>query len=73
MLRQELDLLQSPRFKVLVSFRVSKLWLTQYVLEHPPDGWTGGVGYITRAHMDAFNGNGKVLLCGPPGMIAAMK
>ncbi|ORY27991.1 putative NADH-cytochrome b5 reductase [Naematelia encephala] len=55
-----------------------------YVLNKPPASWAGGVGFITREmieqHMpeggvgSPVHGEGhKVLLCGPPPMISAMK
>lgn len=56
----------------------------QYTLNNAPEGWTQGVGFVTREmiekHMpsggvgSAEHGQGgKVLLCGPPPMIGAMK
>jgi cytochrome-b5 reductase len=50
-----------------------------YVLNETPAGWTGGKGFVTRdmieAHMHAEGvaSGGKVLICGPPPMITAMK
>ncbi|GMK57196.1 hypothetical protein CspeluHIS016_0400300 [Cutaneotrichosporon spelunceum] len=49
-----------------------------YVLEHPPPGWTGGVGYVTREMLEerlptGGPAGGKVLLCGPPGMTKVVK
>ncbi|KAF9206704.1 NADH-cytochrome b5 reductase [Haplosporangium sp. Z 27] len=47
-----------------------------YVLNNPPAGWTGGVGFVNadmiKEHMPAPASDIKVLLCGPPPMIAAM-
>lgn len=47
-----------------------------YVLNNPPEGWTGGTGYVTdqmiKAHCPAPAPDIKILLCGPPGMISAM-
>ena len=47
-----------------------------YVLNNPPAGWTGGVGFVTadmiREHLPAPAKDVKVLLCGPPPMIKAM-
>lgn len=40
--------------------------------------WKGGVGYVTRdmvaAHMPAasLGGDGLIMVCGPPGMMAAV-
>ncbi|KAF9350717.1 NADH-cytochrome b5 reductase [Mortierella sp. AD094] len=65
-LRAELDALakKHPQFKVY------------YVLNTPPEGWTGGVGFVNadmiKEHMPAPAADIKVLLCGPPPMITAM-
>ncbi|GFZ51306.1 Microsomal cytochrome b reductase [Saitozyma sp. JCM 24511] len=56
----------------------------QYCLNKPPAGWTGGVGFVTQEMIEKFmppggvgspvHGEGhKVLMCGPPPMINAMK
>ncbi|WVQ79480.1 NADH-cytochrome b5 reductase 1 [Cryptococcus sp. DSM 104549] len=55
-----------------------------YVLNKAPEGWTGGVGFVTKEmiqqHMpetgvgSGVHGEGhKVLMCGPPPMMTAMK
>lgn len=48
-----------------------------YVLNNPPQGWTGGVGFVTpemiKEHLPAPASDVKILLCGPPPMISAMK
>lgn len=68
LLKKELDLLahnHSHRFTVY------------YVLNNPSEGWTGGVGFVTKeqieAHMPPPSSDIKVLMCGPPPMMAAMK
>ncbi|KAI0274690.1 ferredoxin reductase-like C-terminal NADP-linked domain-containing protein [Gloeopeniophorella convolvens] len=68
LLKKELDELagQYPtRFKVY------------YVLNNPPTGWTGGVGFVSKdqiaTHLPPTSEDIKVLLCGPPPMITAMK
>ncbi|KAF9365683.1 NADH-cytochrome b5 reductase [Mortierella sp. NVP85] len=66
LLKTELDLLSKkhPQFKVY------------YVLNNPPEGWTGGVGFVNsemiKEHMPKPASDIKVLLCGPPPMITAM-
>jgi cytochrome-b5 reductase len=39
-----------------------------YVLNNPPTGWTGGVGFVSKeqiaTHLPASNENIKILLCG---------
>ncbi|KAG0243571.1 NADH-cytochrome b5 reductase [Mortierella sp. GBA43] len=65
-LKAELDLLSKkhPQFKVY------------YVLNNPPEGWTGGVGFVNtdmiKEHIPKPAADMKVLLCGPPPMISAM-
>ncbi|KAI0053286.1 NADH-cytochrome b5 reductase [Auriscalpium vulgare] len=48
-----------------------------YVLNNPPAGWTGGVGFVTKdqiaEHLPSSDHNIKILLCGPPPMMTAMK
>ncbi|KAI0090966.1 NADH-cytochrome b5 reductase [Irpex rosettiformis] len=68
LLKKELDLLaqnHSHRFTV------------HYVLNNPPQGWTGGVGFVSKeqieTHMPSPSSDVKVLMCGPPPMMTAMK
>ncbi|KAL0950960.1 hypothetical protein HGRIS_007711 [Hohenbuehelia grisea] len=68
LLKKELDDLAAAhpnRFKV------------HYVLNNPPAGWTGGVGFVTKeqieAHLPPPNPNMKMLMCGPPPMMTVMK
>lgn len=49
-----------------------------YVLNNPPPGWKGGVGYVTKEHIKEHIPNpntsdSKILICGPPPMVSAMK
>ncbi|KAL2002382.1 hypothetical protein VTN02DRAFT_50 [Thermoascus thermophilus] len=48
-----------------------------YVLNNPPEGWQGGVGFVTaemiKEHLPAPANDIKILLCGPPPMVSAMK
>ncbi|KAI8616013.1 hypothetical protein BC830DRAFT_1119936 [Chytriomyces sp. MP71] len=48
-----------------------------YVLNNPDEGWTGGVGFVTKdmisEHAGTPDGSTKILLCGPPPMIKAMQ
>lgn len=67
LLREELDKLAAEDDKFNV----------YYVLNNPPEGWTGGVGFVTgdmiKEHLPAPADDIKVLLCGPPPMVSAMK
>lgn len=63
---EQLSKLHSNRFKVY------------FVLNNPPPSWDGGVGFVTKDHIKEHlrnpdDGNGKLLICGPPPMVAAMK
>ncbi|GAM82125.1 hypothetical protein ANO11243_001040 [Dothideomycetidae sp. 11243] len=48
-----------------------------YVLNNPPAGWTGGVGFVTpdmiKTNLPAAASDVKILICGPPPMVSAMK
>lgn len=48
-----------------------------HVLNNPPAGWTGGVGFVTADMIkDKLPGPApdvKILICGPPPMVSAMK
>jgi len=69
LLRKELEQLakeESSRFKLY------------FVLNNPPqEGWDGGVGFVTedmiKKHCPKSANDIKILLCGPPPMISAMK
>ncbi|KKY20116.1 putative nadh-cytochrome b5 reductase [Phaeomoniella chlamydospora] len=48
-----------------------------YVLNNPPEAWTGGVGFVTgemiKKHCPPPADDVKILLCGPPPMVSALK
>ncbi|PUU80532.1 hypothetical protein B9Z19DRAFT_1079142 [Tuber borchii] len=48
-----------------------------YVLNNPPENWTGGVGFVTadmiKDKCPAAAADIKMLICGPPPMVSAMK
>ncbi|KAL1412453.1 NADH-cytochrome b5 reductase [Vanrija albida] len=70
LLRKELDTLAEKSNGRLRVF---------YVLNNAPEGWTGGIGFVSkemideRKHAEGISAGGKVLLCGPPPMLNAMK
>jgi len=68
LLKEELDDLA---YKYAWRFKV------YYVLNNPPTGWTGGVGFVSKEqiakHLPASHDDIKILLCGPPPMMTAMK
>lgn len=67
LLKEDLDELAKtdPGFKVY------------YVLNNPPPGWTGGTGFVTpdmiSERLPKPSSDMKLLMCGPPPMISAMK
>ncbi|KAF8844093.1 ferredoxin reductase-like C-terminal NADP-linked domain-containing protein [Paxillus ammoniavirescens] len=48
-----------------------------YVLNNAPEVWTGGVGFVSKEHIEGYlppsSDDIKILLCGPPPMMTAMK
>lgn len=67
LLKEDLDALAVEDDK----FRV------HYVLNNPPEKWEGGVGFVTtdmiKARLPAPAQDIKILICGPPPMVSAMK
>ncbi|KAI9723310.1 MAG: NADH-cytochrome b5 reductase [Candelaria pacifica] len=67
LLREDLDALaaEDPDFRV------------HYVLNNPPEKWTGGMGFVTaeiiKQYFPAPAKDIKILICGPPPMVSAMK
>lgn len=67
LLRKEIDemVAQNPNINV------------HYVLNNPPEGWTGSVGFVTpdimKANTSVPSDKVKLLLCGPPPMVSAIK
>lgn len=48
-----------------------------HVLNNPPENWTQGIGFVTpdiiKKHCPAPADDIKILMCGPPPMMSAMK
>ncbi|KAL3964417.1 hypothetical protein ACCO45_001421 [Purpureocillium lilacinum] len=65
LLREDLDALTKEDSGIRV----------HYVLDNPPEGWTGGVGYVTADMITKWlpkpAEDVKVLICGPPPWLAA--
>lgn len=59
LLKKELDELTA---------RHSRRFTVHYVLNNPPENWAGGVGFVSKDHIEKYmprSGNGiKVLMCG---------
>ena len=67
LLKEDLDKLVEEDDK----FRV------HYVLNNPPEKWDGGVGFVTgdmiKSKLPAPASDIKILICGPPPMVSALK
>ncbi|KAK4106147.1 ferredoxin reductase-like protein [Parathielavia hyrcaniae] len=67
LLREDLDQLA----------REDKGFRVHYVLDKPPAGWEGGVGYVTAEMIEKWlpkpADDVKILLCGPPPMVNGLK
>jgi cytochrome-b5 reductase len=67
LLKEDIDAIaaKDPKFRV------------HYVLNNPPEKWNGGVGFVTadmiKAKLPAPASDVKILMCGPPPMISALK
>ncbi|KAA1089749.1 NADH-cytochrome b5 reductase [Puccinia graminis f. sp. tritici] len=70
LLKQELDRIQNDH---------PKRFSVYYVLNNPPEGWTGGAGFVTKEMIESklppskLAKQVKILLCGPPPMMSIMK
>ncbi|PKY00360.1 cytochrome b5 [Aspergillus campestris IBT 28561] len=68
LLREELEEFASSYPNTL------KIW---YMLDHPPQDWKYGKGYVTkdvmRQILPAPSPESRIMLCGPPGMVNASK
>ncbi|KAG9243080.1 hypothetical protein BJ878DRAFT_543644 [Calycina marina] len=57
--------------------KTDKGFRVHYVLNNPPEKWDGGVGFVTPEMIQKYlpkpASDVKLLLCGPPPMISAMK
>lgn len=75
--RGEGDILLRRELEALAERHPSKLWIW-YLLDVAPAGWAYGVGYATREVLQErmpppSEGSSKLMLCGPPGMVNAVK
>ncbi|KAJ6627215.1 NADH-cytochrome b5 reductase [Mycena sp. CBHHK59/15] len=72
----EEDILMRAELDALAAAHADRFKL-YYVLNNPPTGWTGGVGFVTKdqihEHLPASTSAAKILMCGPPPMLTAMK
>lgn len=74
--RSEQDILLRKELDTFAR-RYPKNFKVYYILDHPPENWSYGSGYVTKELMSeklpAPNLNTKMMLCGPPGMVNAAK
>ncbi|TFK30617.1 NADH-cytochrome b5 reductase [Coprinopsis marcescibilis] len=72
------DILLRTELEELVDVHGEQRLTIFYVLNNPPPVWKGGAGFVTKEHISQLlpnpnETNSKVLICGPPPMVAAMK
>jgi cytochrome-b5 reductase len=71
----EEDILLKKRIDALAAKHPAQFKVL-YVLDKPPKGWRGGSGFVTpamlRETMPAPRDGHLLLVCGPPGMMAAV-
>ncbi|KAH8175846.1 oxidoreductase FAD-binding domain-containing protein [Sarocladium implicatum] len=67
LLKEDLDALAAEDANIRV----------HYVLDNPPENWTGGVGYVTGDMITQWlpkpADDIKILICGPPPMVRGLK
>ena len=67
LLKKELDKLVAENDNIKI----------HYVLNNPPETWNGSVGFVTadimKGHLPAAADDVKLLVCGPPPMVSAIK
>ncbi|KAJ6574819.1 NADH-cytochrome b5 reductase [Mycena capillaripes] len=72
----EEDILMKKEIDALASAHPGQ-FKVYYVLNNPPAGWTGGVGFVSKdqiqTRLPASTQDAKILMCGPPPMLTAMK
>ncbi|KAJ6035397.1 uncharacterized protein N7446_010157 [Penicillium canescens] len=72
----EEDILLRDELETFAS-KFSQKFQVQYVLSHPDEKWRGYKGFVSgemiEKHIGDVSKDGKVLLCGPPPMVNAMK
>lgn len=73
---KEEDILLKKEFQDLENTYPQRL-RAFYVLDNPPEGWTGGKGYINKELLKTVlpepkEDNIKIFVCGPPGLYKAI-
>ncbi|EAU92895.1 NADH-cytochrome b5 reductase [Coprinopsis cinerea okayama7 len=74
----EEDILLRAELEELLDVHGEQRFKIFYVLNNPPVGWKGGAGFVTKEHIKELlpnpaETNSKILICGPPPMVNAMK
>jgi cytochrome-b5 reductase len=63
----EEDILMKKELDALAAAHASR-FKVYYVLNNPPAGWTGGVGFVSKdqiqTHLPSSSGDAKILMCG---------
>ncbi|CAK5279961.1 unnamed protein product [Mycena citricolor] len=72
----EEDILMRAELDQLAAAHPSR-FTVYYVLNTPPAVWAGGVGFVTKEQIQTYlptpTADAKILMCGPPPMLTAMK
>eukprot|EP00798_Chlamydomonas_sp_ICE-L_P005077 gene5077-34875_t len=72
----EEDILLRSELDALATANPSRLSI-RYLLNAPPEGWTGGVGFVNadvvKTYLPAPSDDCMTLYCGPPPMVEAVK
>lgn len=70
------DILLRDELKALHEKHPKQLFI-HYVLNNPPEGWTGSQGFVTpeimETHLPKYSDDTNLLICGPPLMVSAIK
>ncbi|KAI4834193.1 hypothetical protein E4T44_08991 [Aureobasidium sp. EXF-8845] len=74
--RSEADIMMRQKLETFAK-ESNGQFKVHFMLDHPSDGWTGGRGYVNvdvlEKYMPPIASDTKILLCGPPPMVNAVK
>jgi len=74
--RSEADIMMREQLETFAAQSNGQFKL-HFMLDHPSDKWEGGRGYVNadvlKEHMPPKDDDTKILLCGPPPMVNAIK
>lgn len=74
--RSEADIMMREKLETFAA-QSNGQFKVHFMLDHPSDKWEGGRGYVNadvlKEHMPPKDDDTKILLCGPPPMVNAIK